>query len=366
MTNSTTKKLFGATVVAAVSLALAGCGQAPTEPGDNGTGGEAAPDFLPCIVSDFGGFTDKSFNQLSLEGTQKAADEVGVELKKVESNTETDYGPNVDNLVAEGCDAIVAVGFALSQATVEAANANPEIDFILVDDAADNDFDGQKDAENVKPLLYNTAEAAFLAGYLSAGYSKTGKVGTFGGMEFPTVTIFMDGFKQGVDHYNKEKGASVQVVGWDGKTGSFTGGFEANPEAKAVASNVLDQGVDVILPVGGPIYQSALQAIEESGKDIALIGADADLFETDPTTADVVLTSVLKAMDVSTYEAVLSSANGEFAPEAYIGTLENEGVGIAPLHNFEDKVDTALMEEVDALKQAIIDGDVTVTSYLSE
>ncbi|UWF76911.1 MULTISPECIES: BMP family lipoprotein [Microbacterium] len=362
---SSTKKLLGATIAAGVILSLTGCGQAPTESGGDG-GGEAAPDFLPCIVSDEGGFDDKSFNQLSFEGASKAAEELGVELKDVQSNAETEYGPNITNLVDEGCDAIVSVGFALSAATVEAASANPDVDFILVDDAADNDFDGEKDAENVKPLLYDTAQAAFLAGYLSAGYSKTGKVGTFGGREFPTVTIFMDGFKQGVDHYNKEKGANVQVVGWDGTTGSFTGGFEANQDAKQVAVNILDQGVDVILPVGGPIYQSAQQAIKESGKDIALIGADADLFVTDPSTEDIVLTSVLKAMDLSTYQAVLSSGKDEFDPEAYIGTLENEGVGIAPLHNFEDKVDPALMEEVEALKQAIIDGEVTVTSYLAE
>nr|WP_314843851.1 BMP family ABC transporter substrate-binding protein [uncultured Microbacterium sp.] len=364
MTISTTKKLLGATVAAGVIFALAGCGQAPTESGDGG--GEAASDFLPCIVSDEGGFDDKSFNQLSFEGAEKAADELGVELKDVQSNAETEYGPNITNLVDENCNAIVAVGFALSAATVEAANANEDIDFILVDDAADADFDGKADAANVKPLLYDTAQAAFLAGYLAAGYSETGKVGTFGGREFPTVTIFMDGFKQGVDHYNEVKGADVEVVGWDGTTGSFTGGFEANQDAKQVAVNILDQGVDVIFPVGGPIYQSAQQAIKESGKDIALIGADADLYETDPSTADVVLTSVLKAMDLSTYEAVLSSGNDEFDPTAYVGTLENEGVGIADLHDFSDKVDSELQDEVTQLRQDIIDGKVTVTSYLSE
>ncbi|HTN56343.1 MAG TPA: BMP family ABC transporter substrate-binding protein, partial [Microbacterium sp.] len=90
-----------------------------------------------------------------------------------------------------------------------------------------------------------------------------------------------------------------------------------------------------------------------------------DLYNTDPTTQEVVLTSVLKAMDVSVYEAVLSSADGEFSGEAYVGTLENEGVGIAPLHNFEDKVDAELMSQVDKIKQEIIDGTITVTSYLS-
>ena len=366
MSISITKKLLGVTVAAGVVLSLAACGQAPADKPAGDGNKPAASDFLPCIVSDMGGFDDKSFNQLSFEGAKKAADELGVELKDVQSNAETEYGPNVTNLVDEGCNAIVAVGFALSQATVEAATANPDVDFILVDDAADNDFNGEKDAENVKPLLYNTAEAAFLAGYLSAGYSKTGKVGTFGGMEFPTVTIFMDGFKQGVDHYNEVKSKDVKVVGWDGKTGSFTGGFEANPDAKQVAVNILNQGVDVILPVGGPIYQSAQQAIKESGKDIALIGADADLFVTDPSTKDVVLTSVLKAMDLSTYQAVLSSGEGEFDAEAYIGTLENEGVGIADLHNFADKVDSGLQDEVKQLQQDIIDGKVEVTSYLSK
>lgn len=362
MTISTKKRALAALVATGVAVALAGCGAAPEDDGGN-AGGESI-DFLPCIVSDAGGFDDKSFNQLSYEGVVQAADELGVEPKKAESNSETDFAPNIENMISQGCNAIVSVGFALSAATVEAANANADVDFILVDDAADNDFDGEKDAENVKPLLYNTAEAAFLAGYLSAGYSEAGKVGTYGGMEFPTVTIFMDGFYQGVNYYNEQNGTAVTVVGWDGKTGSFTGGFDAGPEAKTVAQNIIDQGVDVLLPVGGPIYQSGLQAIKESGRDIALIGADADLFVTDPTTEDFVLTSILKDMKLSTYEATMSSANEEFDPTAYVGTLDNKGVGLAELHNFEDKVDPALWTAVQDLQKQIIAGDVTVTSYL--
>lgn len=361
------KKLLGVTAAAGLVIGLSACGQAPeaNDTGNSGDTGDAASSFVPCIISDAGGFDDRSFNQLSYEGTQKAAQEIGATVKEAESNSETDFEPNIESMVGEGCNAIISVGFALSPATVGAANANPDIDFILVDDAADNDFDGEKDADNVKPLLYDTAQAAFLAGYLSAGYSETGKVGTFGGMEFPTVTIFMDGFKQGVDHYNDVKGSNVEVVGWDGTTGSFTGGFDANQDAKTVAQNIIDQGVDVLLPVGGPIYQSALQAIKESGNDIVLIGVDADLYNTDENTQDYVLTSILKTMDLSVYEAVMSSADGSFDPEAYIGTLENDGVGIAPFHNFDGQVDQALVDEVEELKQAIIDGSVSVTSYLN-
>ncbi|HET7735271.1 MAG TPA: BMP family ABC transporter substrate-binding protein [Nocardioidaceae bacterium] len=352
-----------ATLLAAA--ALAACGDAPEdEPGANGTETPTGSDFLPCMVSDSGGFNDKSFNQLGFEGMEQAATEIGSDKKAVESNSENDYAPNIDGLVSEGCDAIVTVGFALSAATVTAAKANPEIDFILIDDAADNDFDGKKDAENIKPLLYNTAEAAFMAGYLAADYSKSGVVGTYGGQPFPTVTIFMDGLLQGVNYYNEQKGKNVKVVGWDGKEGAFTGGFEANNKATNTAQQLIDQGADVLLPVGGPIYQGALTAIADSGEDIALIGVDADFYETDPNTQDVVLTSILKGMKVSTYEALVQSAEGNLDFEPYVGTLENDGVGLAPFHNFEDKVSDTVAGELEEIKAGIIDGSIKVTSYL--
>ncbi len=362
--------VVGGIAALAASTVLVGCGDAPDEttPGSgtsDSAGGEPTTDFLPCIVSDAGGFDDKSFNQLSFEGVVQAADELGAEYKEVESNSENDYGPNLEALTAQGCDVIVTVGFALSAATVESAIANPEVEYVLIDDAADNDFDGTKDADNVKPLLFDTAQAAFLAGYAAADFTETGTVGTYGGQPFPTVTVFMDGFMQGVDYYASEKGKDVKVVGWDGKDGSFTGGFEANQTATTTAKQLLDQGADVILPVGGPIYQGALSAIADSGKDVALIGVDADFFETDPNTQDVVMTSILKNMKVSTYEAVLAAGNDSFDAEAYVGTLDNDGVGIAPFHNYEDKISDTLAAELEEVRAGIIDGSITVTSYLN-
>ncbi|WP_310530137.1 BMP family ABC transporter substrate-binding protein [Nocardioides sp.] len=361
----TNKVVVGAIVGLMASVTLAACGDAPKDEPTSSGSEPAASDFQPCIVSDAGGFDDKSFNQLGFEGATQAADELGVELIPVESNSENDYAPNLEALVAQGCDAIVTVGFALSAATVESAKANPDIEYVLIDDAADNDFDGTKDADNVKPLLYNTAEAAFLAGYAAADYTKTGVIGTYGGMEFPTVTIFMDGFKQGADYYAETKGKDVKVVGWNGKTGSFTGGFEANEAATSTARRILDQDADVVLPVGGPIYQGALTAIADSGKDVAMIGVDADVFETDPTTQDVILTSILKNMKVSTYEALMAAGDDTFDFEAYVGTLENDGVGIAPFHNYESKISDTLTAELDEVKAGIIDGSIEVKSYLA-
>jgi basic membrane protein A and related proteins len=364
----------GLTALLATAV-LAACGDAPdsstADPGSDDETTAAAPDFTPCIVSDAGGFDDKSFNQLGYEGAKQAADELGVDLIDVESQSDQDYGPNIESLVAEGCDAIVTVGFALAAATKEAAAANPDIDFILIDDAADGGddgatFDGKPDEPNIKPLLYDTAQAAFLAGYLAADYTKTGVIGTYGGLPFPTVTIFMDGFKQGAEYYASEKGKDVSVVGFEGgDKGSFTGGFEANETATNTARQLLDQDVDVILPVGGPIYQGALTAIADSGKDVALIGVDADFYETDPNTQDVVLTSILKNMKISTYEAIMQAGEGELDFTPYIGTLENDGVGIAPFHNFEDKVSDTIADELETVKAGIMDGSIKVESYLS-
>lgn len=359
-----------ASITAVAALALTACGNAPDASPTTSAGAtpsvSAVEGFRPCIVSDQGGFDDKSFNQLSYEGLVKAAEELGVEHGEVQSTSESDFAPNLESLVSTDCTTIVSVGFALSAATVASANANPALEYILVDDAADNDFDGTTDAPNIKPLLYDTAQAAYLAGYLAAGFSETGKVGTFGGQPYPTVTIFMDGFKQGVEHYNEVKGTDVQVIGFEGgDKGVFTGGFENNQDARSKADSIIDQGVDVILPVGGPIYQAALDSIAASGRDVALIGVDADIFVTDPNTADVALTSIQKTMDLSTYQATMDAAAGDFDPTPYIGTLENKGVGLAPLHNFESKVDPALMDEVEALKAQIIAGDVIVTSYLN-
>ena len=171
------------------------------------TTGGAVPDFLPCMVSDAGGFDDKSFNQCGFEGATAAADELGVELTAVQSDAETDYAPNITNLVDQGCDLIVTVGFELSAATVESATRQPRHQLRHHRRRGRQRLRRHAPTPtNIKPLLFDTAQAAFLAGYAAAGYSKTGVVGTFGGMHFPTVTIFMDGFAQGVEYYNDREG----------------------------------------------------------------------------------------------------------------------------------------------------------------
>ena len=346
--------LSGLAVVGISTMLLAGCAPATETPGGTTPG---ASDFVPCMISDTGGFDDKSFNQIGRQGLDDAAKELGVKPNAVESQAETDYASNLSNLVDQGCNIIVTVGFLLAEATAAAAEANPDVNFAIIDDPT-------IDLPNVKPIVFDTAQAAFLAGYAAASYSTSGIVGTFGGIPIPPVTIFMDGFVDGVNHYNEVKGTSVKALGWDvaAQDGAFTGGFEANDTAKSTAQNLIDQGADVILPVGGPIFLSAAEAIRDSGKDIAMIGVDADVYETAVDLKDLFLTSIMKGMQVGVSEVVTSAAAEEFDNSPFVGTLENGGVSIAPFHDYESKVKAELQGELDALKADIISGAVTVTS----
>ena len=362
----TTKKaaLSGLALTASAVL-LAGCGSAPEE---TTGGGETDSDFRPCLISDEGGWNDRSFNQSAKEGMDRAAEELGIEPTELESSSANDYAPNLETLVdSEGCSLIISVGFNLSAATVESALANPDVDYAIIDDWADNDYDGETDAPNIKPLVFDAAQAAYLGGYASAAWSAesgVNKVGTFGGAQIPSVAVFMDGYQLGVEKYNEDKGASVEVVGWDteSQTGSFTGGFEANDVARQTAQGVLDQGVDVILPVGGPIYTSAAAAIQDSGDDVLLLGVDSDLAVKDPDLADITYVSVLKAIDQAGYDSTVTAATGDFDVEPYVGTLENEGVALSSFHDFESQLPDGLTDELAALQEQIIAGDIVVES----
>ena len=375
MTISTTKKLGGVALASGLVIALAGCGSAPEDEGSAAP--EVADDFLPCLISDEGGWNDKSFNQSAKEGMDRAAEELGVEPIEMESTSANDYAPNLEQLVSEGCSFIVSVGFKLSADTIASALANPDIEYAIIDDWADNTGatddqgndigDGITDAPNIKPLMFDTVQAAYLGGYAAAAWSAeagVNKVGTVGGIPIPPVTIFMDGFVDGVEKYNEDNGAAVATFGWDveGQDGSFTGGFEANDNAKQTAQGILDQGVDVLLPVGGPIYQSAAAAIADADSDAVIIGVDSDLAVADPSVAEDVLVSILKRIDEAVFTATVEAAEGEFDVEPYVGTLENEGVGLSSFGAFESELPEGLLDQLDALREQIIAGELEVTS----
>ena len=348
----------------AAALALAACGSAPSATPSTSSG---ASNFKACMVSDAGGFDDKSFNQSGYEGLQKANAELGVQVKAVESKQEGDYTPNVAAMLSQKCDLIIGVGYLLEPAIHKAAEANPNVHFALGDSAfQDANYDPVTLA-NAKPILFDTAQAAYLAGYLAAGMTTTRTVGTYGGMQIPSVTIFMDGFADGIAEYNKTNSASVKLLGWDKdkQTGLFAGSFDDQSKGQAQGKSLLDQGADIIMPVAGPVGLGTVAAIKSAKNGPMFIGVNSDWVLSGPDSSSVTLTSVMKQIGQAVFDTIKSSAGGKFVTDPYVGTLQNGGVGIAPYHDFASKVPTQLSSKVDSLKQDIIDGKITVTSTSS-
>jgi basic membrane protein A len=347
------KKLVLVAVLAAFALLVAACGD---------DGGEGAGQKM-CQVTDFGGIDDQSFNQTAWKGFQQAEDELGVEIAYLESDDATDYAPNIQSFMDQGCKLIVTVGFNLAADTAQYACNNPEQLFAILDEGpafypgsawADADGNALCEFTNVRGITFQTDEAAFLAGYLSAGVTETGKVATFGGIAYPTVTIFMNGFAQGVAHYNEVKGTAVEVLGWDPATqeGIFVGNFESQDDGRAQGESLNDEGADIILPVAGPVGLGTAAAAAERG--FLVIGVDADQYLTAPEYGVAWLTSILKNMDVAVMDTVTNVVESDMVGEAFVGTLANGGLGLAPYHDNEDRVSAELAAEIEQLKADII------------
>jgi basic membrane protein A len=172
----------------------------------------------------------------------------------------------------------------------------------------------------------------------------------------------MNGFVRGVNHYNDVKGTDVQVLGWDPETqeGSFTNNFESLDDGRAFAQSLVDEGADIVMPVAGPVGLGSAALANELGT-FSIIGVDVDGFEADANNSGVYLTSVLKRIDNAVFAAADDALNGGFSGELYVGTLENEGVGIAPYHDKADLVSDELAAEIDQLRDDIISGAVSVS-----
>ena len=314
--------------------------------------------FLACAVTDTGGVDDKGFNQYTWQGVQDAAKAGGFETKLLESKAETDYVPNLQSFVQAKCDVIITVGFLLGDATKDSATANPSIKYTIVDYAYDPTI------PNVLGQVYATNQAAFLAGYLAAGMTKTGVLGTFGGINIGgPVTDFMDGFVWGAEYYNKLKGTNVKVLGWDPakKDGVFVGDFNSIDKGKDIAKSMVDEGADIILPVAGKVGQGPAALAQEIGADkLKIIGVDTDQYATDPEHKGVFLSSVLKKVDATTKEAVTEAFNGSFKGGVIVGDLKSGGVDLAPFHDFDAAVPAELKDELAKIKAGIIDGSIKV------
>ncbi len=339
-------------VLMVVSLLLTACGGAATP---------AEKAISVGMVTDMGGVDDKSFNATSWAGVQRAITEMGVEGSYLESQQQTDYATNITQYINQDTDLIVTVGFLLADDTADFAGRYPDTNFAIVD----NNSLGN----NVRGLTFSTDQAGFLAGYVAAGATQTGKVATFGGINIPPVVIFMVGFEYGVKYYNQQHGTNVEVLGWDtaANNGVFAGNFESTDDGRRIADTFMNEGADIIMPVAGPVGLGSAQAVREHG-NAWIVGVDTDWTVSAAEYANVVLTSVMKNMDIAVYDSIKLVASDNFSGfngENYLGTLENGGVGLGKIA--AGAVSQDVINELETVKADIISGSIDTgwNAYIS-
>lgn len=336
--------LKGLAVGLVAVVGLAACGSSSSSDTTVAAGSAG----LACEVTDTGGVDDKGFNQIAHEGLLQAETELGVATDLLESTTDADYAPNLQSFVDKGCNVIVTVGFLLADATKAAAEANPTVQFAIVD--------SNTSAANVQGLTFATDQPSFLAGYMAAATTTTGIVGTFGGINIPPVAIFMQGFAKGVEYYNAQKGTSVKVLGWDiaKQDGTFSGDFNDQTKGTSIAKSMSDEGADIIFPVAGPVGLGASQFAMDSAGKVKIIGVDVDMAVSNPTQAEVYVASVLKKIDAAVLQAVKDALAATGGGTDYLGTLANGGVGVS----ITSTITPELQAELDAVTAGIIDGSI--------
>jgi basic membrane protein A and related proteins len=312
-----------------------------------------------CMVLDTGGVDDRSFNQSSWAGLQ-AANKLNpnIAISFVPSNSQNDYAPNLAAEQSKGCDTIIAVGGLMGDAVTAAAKKNPNQTY------AEIDFPST--APNMYGLQYNTAQGAFLGGYLAAGMSKSGVVATYGGLAIPPVTIYMDGFWEGVQYYNQKNGKSVKVLGWDEKkqkAGTFSNNFGDLNKGKQITNTFVGQGADIVFPVAGGTGLGSAAAAKSSNGKLSVLWVDTDGCVSAPQFCSVFLSSVTKGLTTSVTKYAVAVAGGaKLGGTNFIGTLANGGTGLAPFHDFDTKVPAGLKAQLAAVSAGIQSGDIKITS----
>jgi len=354
--------LCAATLAASVGFAAA---PGPSYAAARST--HASKGFLACEVTDTGGINDRSFNASAYEGLKVAAKDIpGLRYTFLSSTSASDYVPNINTFIGEHCGIIVTVGFDMANATAAAAKAHPSQKFAIVD------YTYTPAIKNVLALHYDTNQDAFLGGYLAAAMSKTGKVGTFGGQDIPTVTIYMDGWVAGVRYYDKVNHAHVVALGWTpakkrnfasgsfAGTGLFTNDFTNQALGKTDAETLMAQGADIIFPVAGAVGLGAAAAVKQAGPGHWMEWVDTDGCISAPQYCSIFITSVTKGIVPSVATAVEEAAKGTFHGGNYIGTLANNGVSLSPFHDFANKIPAKVKAALNQIKAGIISGKISL------
>lgn len=348
-----------ATVLMLLSL-LAAC-VAPVAPGGESAGdtgettsesSEAAADanIRIGLVTDVGRVNDRSFNQSAWEGVLQACAQLGLaegeDCRYIETQDPADYGDNIQQFIEGGFNIIVSVGFALGEATATAAQENPDIMFIGVDQ-----FQGET-VPNLTGLVFNEDQSGFLAGALAAQLSQTGQIAAVLGTDLvPPVVAFGVGFELGAQYINPDIAVSTTY-----HPGGLDQAFVDPEWGAATARQALDQGADVIFGAGGLTGNGALQEVataDGAGESVFCIGVDTDQWETLEAAHPCLVSSAMKLITPGVIELITMANEGNFPGGNYFG-----GAGLAPFHDFEDVVPQEVKDSLIEIDSALKDGSL--------
>jgi basic membrane protein A and related proteins len=306
------------------------------------------------LAYDLGGRGDQSFNDAAAAGLDQASEEIGIDADELEPD---EGGENREELLQLLCDQgkqlIIAVGFLYSESVGTVAENCPDSTFGIVDDATN-------DLPNVANLVFAEEQGSFLVGAAAALTTETNHVGFIGGVNIELIHKFEAGFTAGVHQIDP----SITVdVAYLTEPPNFDG-FNDPARGKEVAAGMYADGADVIYAAaggsGGGVFEAAVEARESEGNDnIWAIGVDSDQYNTaDPAVRDVILTSMLKRVDVAVYNTIEAFANGdEVGGQTTVFDLSVDGVGYATSGDFLSEDTISQLED---LKAQIVAGDIEV------
>ena len=307
----------------------------------------AADDFKPAVVFDTGGKFDKSFNEAAYNGAEKFKKETGIGYAEFEITNDTQREQALRKLAQRGATIIVGTGFAQAPAMKTVAAEFPKVKFVIIDDVVD--------LPNVQSVVFKEHEGSFLVGVLAAMASKTGKVGFVGGMDIPLIRKFECGYVQGVKYINP------QAEVFQNMTGTTDDAWNDPTKGGELARSQFDRGADVVYAAAGGTGLGVYQAAKDAGK--LAIGVDSNQNYIQPGT---MLTSMMKRVDLATYNAFKTAQNGTWKPGLQVLGLKEEGVGWALDDNNKPLITADMQAKVEAAKKDIVGGTIKVHDYTED
>ena len=346
-------KFAAAMSVAAVALAACGSSTSTTPSGGGGasagTGAAGGSGLKVGMAYDVGGRGDQSFNDSAAAGLDKAKAELGVQIKEASAtNGEAESArlERLQQLIDAGYTNVVAVGFAYGKSVGAAAKANPNVKFAIVDDASPDST-----ASNIDNITFAENEGSFLVGAAAALKSKANHVGFVGGVNTDLIKKFQAGYEAGAKAVNPSIVIDVKYLT---EPPDFSG-FASVDKGKAAAEGMYQAGADVVYHAAGGSGGGVFTAAKAAG--MLAIGVDSDQALTAPADVrDVILTSMIKKVDVGVFDFIKSVKDGTFKSGLHVFDLKSGGVGYSTTGGKVDDIKSKL----DDYKQQIIDGKITV------